>query len=89
MNNPDDITTNIKSSNSDGNETATDYIKKGDSFLSSGDLQNALKAYEHSIEINPSFIKGHRKKAMVYFLQKNLDQAITEWQKTWDFEWRK
>lgn len=60
---------------------AIDYVRRGDCLSRMGRPEEALKAYENALAKDANEGKAYNNRAMIYFNQKNYDQAISDYTK--------
>jgi tetratricopeptide (TPR) repeat protein len=64
------------------NLTAIDWFKKGYTFTLSGNYQEAIDAYDKSIELNPNFAEAYYIRGTAYYNLGDPKRAIQDLDKT-------
>ncbi len=67
---------------SDPEKTAIDHYHQGIAAVQTGDLEQALTAFQQAVHLDPSFGEAHYKLGWTLASQGYLDPAIREFQQT-------
>lgn len=55
--------------------TSSEYLLRGDGYFQDGKPQQALKAYDRALELNPDNLTGYASRGAVYFFTGDYDRA--------------
>ena len=78
---PDSTTTNEPALGS-----AEDYFRQGNDFVQSGQLQQAVTAYQKAIELDPDYQAVYANLGVVYYQLEELDLAAQQYQRALEID---
>lgn len=64
---------------------SNDYGNLGNAYLNTGDVQNAIGAYEKSLKIDPNNFYTHNNLGKIYAEKNNFPEAVEEFKKAIEF----